>query len=205
MELADIKQFIEDNKDNQEVNDYIQGLAQVTPETIESFLESDGGKKILQPRLDKYHSKSLETWKANNLEKLVNEELNKRNPSDTPEQQRIAELEKYVQQKEQESIFQTNKNKALNYLNDKKLPSNLVDYFISDDEETTMQNLGRFEDVFTNQLQEAVESRLKSDGTELSNNESKEKTFTKEQVQAMSTNEINENWEDIKDAIGQED
>lgn len=203
MKLEDIKQFLEENKDQEDVQEFLKGFNSINADDVKAYLESDEGKQLIQPKLDGYFSKGLETWKSNNLKKLVDEELKKHNPDLTDEQKRIKELEDYVAQKEQEAQFQTNKNIALNYLNEKKLPSKLVDYFIGNDEETTMQNLGQFEEVFTNQLQQAVESRLKQDGTELKGTDSKQATFTHEQLAAMSPDEINKRWDEgIKDNLG---
>lgn len=201
MDLEQIKQFLEDNKDQEDVQEFLRGFSSINADDVKAYLELDEGKQLIQPTLDGYFTKGLETWKTNNLQKLVDAEVSKLNPNETPEQKRIRELEEYVAQKEQEALFQTNKNTALNYLNEKKLPSNLVDYFIGQDEETTMRNLGQFEEVFTNQLQSAVETRLKQDGTELKETDKQGTTFTKEQVSAMSTDEINKHWDDIKDII----
>src|SRR5690625_2229577 len=189
MDFEKIKQFIEENKDSKELQDYLKGFSSISQDDVKAFLEQEEGKQLLQPRLDSYFAKGLESWKTNNLEKLINDEVKKRNPDLTDEQKRIKELEDYVQQKEREAIFQTNKNVALSYLNEKKLPSSLVDYFIGDDEDSTMKNINLFEEVFTNQLQQSVEDRLKSDGTDLNNNNSKQTTFTHEQLAAMSTDE----------------
>lgn len=201
MDLEQVKQFIEENKEDEQVQEYLKGFNSISEDDIKAYLEKEEGQKLIQPKLDSYFTKGLETWKQNNLQKLVNEELKKHNPDLTDEQKRIKELEDYVAQKEKEALFQTNKNMALNYLNEKKLPSSLVDYFVAEDENSTLENLGKFEEVFTNQLQEAVKERLKADGTELKDTNSKT-TFTKEQIEAMSQEEINENWDDIKDIIG---
>lgn len=202
MNLEEIKNYLTENKDSEEVQALLQGFNSTSTDDIKAFLESDEGKQLIQPKLDTYFTKGLETWKQNNLEKLINEEVSKRNPDETPEQKRIRELEEYVAQKEREALIQTNKNKALSVLTEKQLPSNLVDFFVAEDEETTLKNLEQFEEVFTNQLQQAVEARLKQDGTSLDNgNSGNGKVFTKEQVANMSTEEINKHWDDIKDLI----
>ncbi|UOQ47746.1 DUF4355 domain-containing protein [Gracilibacillus caseinilyticus] len=200
MDLEQVKKFLEENQDQEDVKSYIEGLSEVTPDRVETFLESDEGKKLLQPKLDKYFSKGLETWKEKNLQKLVNDELNKKNPEETPEQKRIRELEQQFETMSKEKTREALKNKALTILNDKKLPSNLVDVLVSNDEETTLSNLEQFEEVFTTQLQNAVESKLKSDGTTISKG-SKPTTFTLEQIQSMSQEEINENWDAVQESM----
>lgn len=199
--LDQVKQFLETNKEQEDVKAYLKGLSQVTLEGVESFLETDEGKRFLQPKLDKYFSKGLDTWKEKNLKKLVDEEVRKQNPSETPEQKRIRELEEQFAALEKEKTRESLKNKALTLLNEKKLPTNLVDFIIGQDEETTLSNLEQYEEVFTNQLQSAVELRLKADGTDLKDTGKKPQTFTKEQIKSMSQDEINENWDAIQEAL----
>lgn len=204
MNLEEIKNYLTENKDNEEVQELLKVFNSTSTDDIKDFLESEDGKQLIQPKLDSYFTKGLETWKQNNLEKLINEEVSKRNPDLTDEQKRIKELEDYVAQKEKEALLQTNKNKALSQLNEKQLPTQLIDFLISEDEQTTLDNLQQFEEVFTNQLQQAVESRLKEDGTSLNNGKGNNaKSFTAEEVANMTTEEVNENWDNIKDVIGQ--
>ena len=68
------------------------------------ILEIAEGQKLIQPKLDKYFNKGLETWKQNNLEKLIDEEIAKRYPEETPEMRRIKELEQKLAEKERESV-----------------------------------------------------------------------------------------------------
>lgn len=161
MNLDDIKQFLEENKEDEAVKAFIGGFSSINEDDIKAYLENEDGKRLLQPKLDSYFTKGLETWQQNNLQKLIDEEVSKLNPDQTPEQKRIKELEDYVAQKERESLLQTNKNTALSHLNEKKLPSTLVDILISDDEAITMKNLSVFEEVFTNQLKQAVDEQVK--------------------------------------------
>ncbi|MCG3017519.1 DUF4355 domain-containing protein, partial [Escherichia coli] len=72
-------------------------LSAPTIEGVKGFLETDEGKKLIQPKLDAHFTKSLETWKQNNLEKLVEDEVNKRNPQKTPEQIEVEKLRKEIE------------------------------------------------------------------------------------------------------------
>lgn len=63
MTLEELRAFIEANKDNQEVQSYLKGLNPITPEGVTSFLDTEAGKKILQPRLEQHFTKGLEAWK----------------------------------------------------------------------------------------------------------------------------------------------
>lgn len=198
--LEQVKKFLEESKENQEVQELLKGFNSVTKNDVEAFLETEEGKQLLQPLLDSYFHKGLKTWKQNNLEKLINEKIRELNPDKTPEQIELEQIKQQLKQMEKEKLRESLKNKALTYLTEKNLPVQLVDYFVGEDEETTIQNLQRFENVFINQLQQAVENRLKADGTELKDSETKTK-FTKEQIAAMTHEEINKNWDVIQEVI----
>ena len=47
-------------------------------EDFKKFMETEEGRKVLNPMFDKKVSTAIETWKSNNIEKVVNEELVKR-------------------------------------------------------------------------------------------------------------------------------
>lgn len=200
MDLAQIKQFLEENKENEDVKAYLEGLTQVTPEGVEAFLETDEGKKVLQPKLDRNFTKGLETWKEKNLKKIVDDEVKKANPQETEEQKRIRELEEMFAEKERESVREKNKNKALTILNDKKLPSSLIDLLITDDEETTLTNIKQYEEVFTSQLESVVEDKLKAGGTSLQDS-TKPKVLTLDDIRKMSEEEVIANKEAVEEAL----
>ena len=76
----------------------------LTPEVITGYLESDEGKKLIQPKMDSYFSKGLDTWKNNNLQKLIDDEVAKRNPAETPEQKAIRDLQQQMAQANAEKV-----------------------------------------------------------------------------------------------------
>ncbi|MEC1772829.1 DUF4355 domain-containing protein [Schinkia azotoformans] len=200
MNLEEIKVFFESNKDNEDVKNYLQGLSKVTADGVTTFLESDEGKKLLQPKLDSYFTKGLSTWKENNLQKLIDEEVSKKLPSETPEQKQLKELQQKLVQMEQEKTRESLKNKALSIASEKKLPTSLIDFLIGQDEETTTSNLSKLEEVWNTQLQVMVDEKLKSSGTTPKDGD-KPKSFTLDQVKAMSESEISANWEAVQQAL----
>ena len=74
--LKELKQF--ENTD--EYKNFISGL--INDDRVTAYLDTDSGKKLMQPKLDSYFSKGLETWKTNNLDKLVNEKVKELYPGD---------------------------------------------------------------------------------------------------------------------------
>lgn len=190
----EIQEYINNNQDNSEVQNYIGGL--ITSDRVENFLETEDGKKLLQPKLDKNFNKGLDTWKTNNLQKLIDEAVSKANPGETPEQKQIRELTERIDKAEKEKTHESLRNKALKIAQEKKLPSELVDYFIGNDEETTSKNLEALESVFSNYVNEIAEERLK--GGYKPPVGGKTTTFTMEQIKSMSPDEINKNWDAVQ-------
>jgi hypothetical protein len=168
--LEEVKQFLEANKDKDDVKTYLGELKQPNGADVEGFLDTEEGRKLLQPRLDQYHSKGLNSWKENNLQKLIDEEVAKRNPSETPEQKRIRELEEKIQQTERENQREKLLNKGVAHASEKGLPTDLVPYFLGEDEETTLNNLAALEEKYTAGIKNAVEEKFKQNGRSDFNN-----------------------------------
>lgn len=197
MDFNEVKQFIEENKDNEEVKSYIGGF--ITSDRVESFLNNENGKKLLQPKLDSYFSKGLETWKANNIEKLLDEEIKKRFPEKDVKDIELEKVKAELEKIKLDSLRKELTNKAIKIANDKKLPLDLVDYFIGNDEETTNKNLEALESVFSKHIETLVQERLKEKAYVPPTGEEKDNSITKEDFLKMSYQErvklANENKE----------
>ncbi len=162
----------------------------MNPEEIKQFLETDDGKKYLQPRLDQHFTKGLETWKANNLDKLVDQKMKERNPEKDPLMMEIEKLRKDIQMKEI-------KEKALEKAHQDGLPIQLIDFFLTDDSEKTEANLNTFKDVFDQHLQSKTKERLKEGGIDPKGSPQTPKTFTMDQIKNMSMEEYKANREAV--------
>ena len=71
-------------------------------------------------------------------------------------------LQQIRREKEREAL----RAKAKDFAIEKKLPAHLVDFFISDSEEKTLENLGLLEQVWTQSIQAAVGETFKQHGRE---------------------------------------
>lgn len=162
MGLEKIKELIEQNKDNDEVKTYLQGLNPITVEGINSFItQNDDAKKWFDSEKDKHHNKAFETWKSNNLEKLIDEQIKVRFPE---KDEKDIELEKVKVELEKIKADATQKeltNKALILADEKKLPKEIIKYFIGNDEKTTTKNLTELEETFSKHVEALVQERLK--------------------------------------------
>ncbi|MBO3634434.1 DUF4355 domain-containing protein [Bacillus subtilis] len=163
--LEEVKKFLEDNKDNEQVKAFVGELSAVSADKVEGFLETEEGKRFIQPRLDSYFTKGLATWKANNLDSIVEEKIRERNPDKSPAELEIEKLKKQIEDAEKARNREALVNKALNVADEKKLPKGVIDYFIGEDEETTLANLSKFEETFNAAVQNAVDIKFKESGT----------------------------------------
>lgn len=165
-----VKTFLEANKDNAEVQAYYKTDV-VTGEAVKTYLATADGKKVLQPLLDSNFTKGLETWKTNNLDALVEDELKKRNPDETPEQKRIRELEEKLEKQERDNKRSTLKESALKYATDKgydaKFATKWIDKLLGDDEATTNTTLEDFKTDLDGIVQSAVESKFRGAGRDI--------------------------------------
>ncbi|ATX83196.1 MULTISPECIES: DUF4355 domain-containing protein [Bacillus amyloliquefaciens group] len=165
--LEDVKKFLGENKENEEVQSYLNELSAVSADKVNGFLDTEEGKRLIQPRLDSHFTKGLDTWKANNLDALVDAKVKELYPEETEEQKRIRKLEKELE--DQKTAAQREKllNKAVSYASEKQLPADVVEFFIGEDEESTMKNLGAFEEKYNAALQKAIESKFQENGRDV--------------------------------------
>ena len=162
--LDAIKKYFADNKDQAELVAYLGELSTPTAEKVENFLDSAEGKKLLQPRLDSNFTKGLNTWKEKNLDKLVEEEVKKRNPEETTEQKELRKLREEIEGERKARNREALVNKALKTADEKALPKGLIDFFIGEDEDGTTANLSKLEEEYNKAVQAAVDSKFKESG-----------------------------------------
>lgn len=163
--LDAVKKFLADNQQNADVQAYLQGLNPITVEGVQKFVrENADGRKWFDSEKDKHHSKALETWKTNNLDKLIDDEVKKRNPDKTPEQLELEKLRKEIEDERRARNREALVNKALKVAKEKSLPDGIIDFFIADNEENTLTNLTKLEEEYTKAVQAAVDAKFKANG-----------------------------------------
>lgn len=124
-------------------------------------------RSVIDAEKDKHHSKALDTWKTNNLDTLVDAEVAKRNPAKSPVEIQLEALQKKYDDSEKAGKREKLMNKAIVQANEKGLPVDLLDYFVSDDEEVTTANLAKLEEVYAKSVQASVEGKFKENGREI--------------------------------------
>ena len=160
MEFTELLEQIKQFEGTDEYNNYVNSL--INDDRVNTYLGTENGKKLIQPTLDKYYSKGLETWKANNLEKLINEGIKAKYPEADPRDIELKKLQSEIDKIRQESIHKDLSNKALKVATEKGLPVELIDYFIGYDEDTTNCNLETLEKVFNEKVSHAVDKKFET-------------------------------------------
>lgn len=154
-------------KGGDELTNYVKGLTATEPQTItldgvKKFLsENEDGKKHIQSITDSNVTKGIQTamdnFKKDKLPGLVDEEYKKKYPEADPKDKALADLQAKIAKMEADSLKKDLTNKALKTLTEKKLPSELADFIVGNDEDTTNKNLETLTNIF-NQYSEAVKT-----------------------------------------------
>lgn len=173
MDFNEAVQNFEQFKDSEDYTNYVNGL--VNDDRVTAYLETENGKKLMQPKLDSYFSKGLETWKSNNLQKLIDDKVSELYPEQTAEQKELATIKAQLAEMQAAATREKLKNSALTYATEKKLPTDIVDYFIGKDEAETTANLKKLESVFSAAIKAAAKDGLKQNSyTPTSDNDDEE-------------------------------
>lgn len=169
----ELAELLKNSKDDDNI-DEILGKAEpvkalvnsgLTLDAFKSKLESDPNfKSFMDSEKDKHLQKGIDTFKTNNLQKLVDEEYKKQHPDADPKDTKLAEMEKKLEQMQKDAERKELTNKALKVAQEKKLPTELIDYFVGADEDTTKANLKTLETVFSKH-DEAIKTEILKDGT----------------------------------------
>lgn len=186
MELKEALELIGKNLEAPEVKEFttkFNPLAAVTKDNVGEFVEKNDTLKSYR---DSFHTKGLETWKANNLKKLVDEEIAKANPQETPEQKKIRELEARLNEEASARKKESLKNLAIKKLTEKKLPVDIVDNLIGSDEESTEKTLSAYEQALESYKKALTEQLLKNNGRDPINPEPAPGMITREQAREMA-------------------
>ncbi|MBM7631108.1 DUF4355 domain-containing protein [Geomicrobium sediminis] len=160
MNWEEVKKWLEENSNDENVRTFIAG--NIKTEEVKKLADDNKDlSKWLEGEKDKHSLKALETWKENNLDKLVDEKVKELYPDETEGQKEMRKLQEKISQMEGEKTRETLRNKALTIAGEKDLPTSILDHFIGKDEETTLKNLETLESALKDGVQKGVDARLK--------------------------------------------
>lgn len=198
-ELIELIKDMDDSADIDEVVspqylniDNIKNISE-TNKDIKSWLDSEK---------DKHSSKAtktaIENFKKKDMQKLIDAKvLELTGDNETPEQKRIKELELKFAEQEKATKKAQMVSKFKDVLNEKRIPSNMIDFLLSDDEDVTNANISLFEESMVSYINNKVNERV--GGTKDPQPRDREhKKYTMEDLSKMTPEEINANWDLIQ-------
>lgn len=195
--LEQLKALIEQGKDDKDVQSFLGEMKKVNKEDVIAFLGTDEGKKILQPINDAFFTKGLKTWQDSNLQKIKDDAV-AASKNETPEQKQIRELNEKFNNESKLRAREAIKNKVLQSLTSKGLPTDLADLVSKvETEEEIPVIIETLEKTLTSQKENLTAEFQKSNGrTVVSPGKTKLtkeilKTMTPEQVAQFPQEEIN--------------
>lgn len=136
--------------------------------TLDAFKEKIANdksfKSFMDSENDKYHSKALETWKSNNLQTIINDEVLKATgKKKTPEQIQIEELQKKFEAQEKENTRLKNESTVKSMLSEAGFdPSKTLEFFNIDDMENMETRIGNFKALIDEKTQAGIKDAIAS-------------------------------------------
>lgn len=161
-------------------------------EDFKKFMETEEGRKILNPMFDKRVSTAIETWKTNNIDKVVNDELVKRGFVQTEEQKKMMELENEIASIRKEKELAEKRAIALAELNANGLNATLADYIPHDSEESIRNGVTTFKSILDDLVAQEVKKKTAGTGAKPQGVKQPQPQLTTKDVMKMSYRERNQ-------------
>ena len=170
---SELLEKLEDIADDADINEAIQGIEglakpfDVTSIGLEDFkkvLESNKEvKAYYQSALDSGIGKGVAAYKSETLPKIIEEELKKaNNKKKTPEQLELEELKAKFEALEKEKAKADMTTKYTKVLTEKGLNTDLINFVLGENDETTTQNIESIEKIINGAVDNGVKNKLSS-------------------------------------------
>lgn len=167
----DILEKIKDLKDEDDINELLKGTDveegfKTTP-TLDTFKDLIATNKdytsFMDSEKDKHSQKSLETWKTNNLQTLINDEVLKATgKKKTPQEIKMEELEKNLNEEKTARLKTENTSKLKDMLSTSGLdPVKTIEFFNIDNMENAEKAIGNFKALIDETVKTGVEAKIK--------------------------------------------
>lgn len=170
MKKTELLELIKDIPDEGSVDkvlsntDFIKNMANnnLTLDNFKSKLKDKDFKSFMDGEKDKHFKKALETWKANNLEKELEPFIKEKYPelNNDPVAKELADLKKQLADEKAANARKDLLNQAIQYANEKKIPSIFVEKFLGDNLDKTKENLDNLLETMNPFIDEKVNERL---------------------------------------------
>ena len=166
-----------------------EGGAVETQEVNEVVKEE---KTFTQAELDKILNKKFAQWQKKTEEAKAEAERKAK----LTEAEKLAEERKEFEAMKKQFEYEQRVNSTSKVLASNNLPIEFADFLIAENDEATTQRVDLFKNAFNEALEKALIERLKGNTPKTSTVQTR--TFTVNDIKNMSAEEINKNWEQIK-------
>ena len=176
---------------NNVVNETVEVKAEggaVEVDTVEAKEE----KTFTQTELDKILNKKFAQWQKKTEEAKIEAERKAK----LTEAEKLAEERKEFEAMRKQFEYEKRVNSTSKVLASNNLPVEFADFLIAETDEATTQRVDLFKNAFNEALEKALTERLRGNTPKTST--VKNRTFTANDIKNMSVEEINKNWDQIK-------
>ena len=149
-------------------------------------------KTFTQEELDKILNKKFAQWQKKTEEAKIEAERKAK----LTEAEKLAEERKEFEAMRKQFEYEKRVNSTSKVLASNNLPVEFADFLIAENDEATTQRVDLFKNAFNEALEKALTERLRGNTPKTST--VKNRTFTANDIKNMSVEEINKNWEQIK-------
>lgn len=194
MTLDDVKKFVQDNKDDAALKEFIGTLATVDEKAIiEKYKSSAEYKDEVKREGDRRATGAVEKFMKETMPKHLEDEIKKRYPDETQEQKALREMKAELDSIKTAKAREELRNKAVKMLNDKKIGIEFMDFIQAADEDELKNRVEQFHELFSKSIVSAVDEKLKTHGVNPTNSQSSPpagKITSREQLKGMSSEDI---------------
>lgn len=173
MKKSELLEVLKDIADDSEINETIQGIEGLAKPFDINSIGLDQFKQVLegnkevkayyQSALDSGIGKGVATFKEKTLPGIIEEELKKaNNKKKTPEQLELEELKAKFEALEKEKAKADMTTKYTKVLTEKGLNTDLINFVLGENDETTTQNIESIEKIINGAVDNGVKNKLSS-------------------------------------------
>ena len=172
----------------------------VVNEAVETQVEG------VKAEVDTVEVKEEKTFTQAELDKILNKKFAQKKTEEAKaeaerkakltEAEKLAEERKEFEAMKKQFEYEQRVNSTSKVLASNNLPIEFADFLIAENDEATAQRVDLFKNAFNDALEKAVNERLRGKTPKTST--VKARTFTINDIKNMSPEEINKNWEQIK-------
>ena len=201
MNKKELTELLNGVEDDGVIDDILKGTdlykSSLTLDNFKSLIGTDNDiTSFVDSVKDTHLSKGIETWKANNLNKMIDAEVLKRTgKNETPEQKEIRELKDRLDKADKTAQKANMIAKYKDTLAEKKLNPKLMDFLINDDEEVLKANIDIIANIISENAKVLRDDALNSGNYVPPINEGITGKITWEQVQE-NPKELYSKWVD---------